>query len=277
MRRLCKSTSLTVAMILGLTSLVAAQEKDKAAEAEAFAKQLSNPVADLVSLPLQFNWENGVGPQDELRFLVNFQPVVPFALNEKWNLIGRFILPVLSQPPLASGGETHFGTSDIVLSGFFSPAKSSGAIWGIGPVFGLPTTTDPFLGSGTWQIGPTGVILKQSGPWTFGGLVNHLWSFADTGDTDRADVSRTFLQPFVAYTTKKGVTVTVNSESTADWEAAEGEEWTVPINFLASKITKLGPFPFSIGGGAGVFIEQPTGGPEWKLRTVFTLILPKSK
>ncbi len=276
MRRLQWSTQLA-AMILGLASVVAAQDQDKAADAEALAKQLSNPVADLVSLPLQLNWENGVGPQDELRFVINFQPVVPFALNEKWNLIGRFILPILSQPPLGPGGETHFGTSDIVLSGFFSPANSRRAIWGIGPVFGLPTTSDPLLGSGTWQIGPTGVILKQAGPWTYGALANHLWSFADTGDTERPDVSRTFLQPFLSYTTKKGVTVAVNSESTADWEAAEGEEWTVPINLLISKITKLGPFPFSMGGGAGVFIEQPIGGPEWKLRAIFTLILPKSK
>ena len=241
------------------------------------AKQLSNPVADLVSVPLQFNWENGVGPDEGLRMVMNFQPVVPMSLTDDWNLVGRFILPVIGQPPLVEGGASAFGTGDIVLSAFVSPSKPKRAIWGIGPVLALPTTTNPFLGSGKWSIGPTLVVLKQAGPWTYGALVNHLWSFASVSQSakDRTAVNQTFLQPFLTYTTPTGVSLTVNSESTANWEADSGEKWTVPLNFQVAKIARFGPFPFSMGAAAGVYAASPTGGPSWKLRALFVLLLPR--
>jgi len=243
------------------------------------AKQLSNPVADLVSIPLQFNWENGVGPDEGLRMVMNFQPVLPMKLTDDWNLIGRFILPFVGQPPLVEGGSSTFGTGDIVLSAFLSPSHSPRVIWGVGPVFALPTTTNPFLGSGKWSAGPTIVVLKQVGPWTVGALANHLWSFASVSQSakDRTAVNQTFLQPFVSYTTPTAVAFSVNSEASANWKAASGEKWTVPINFQISKVTRLGPFPFSMGAAAGVYAASPTGGPSWKLRTVFVLLLPRGQ
>ncbi len=246
-------------------------------DAESVAKQLANPIANLVSIPLQFNWEQGVGVNDDLRTVINFQPVVPFTLNEDWNVIGRMILPYISQPSLIPGASATSGTGDMLLSLFLSPTKPGVAIWGFGPVVALPMTTDPFLGTGKWSAGPTAVVLKQSGQWTYGGLINHLWSFADTGDIARNDVDQTYLQPFLAYTTKTAVTYNISSESTANWEAVSGEEWTVPINLSVSKVTKLGPFPFSFSAGAGVFVETPEGGPEWKLRFTATLILPRAR
>lgn len=246
-------------------------------DAENVAKQLANPIANLVSIPLQLNWEQGVGPNDDLRTVMNFQPVVPFSLNEDWNLIGRMILPYVSQPSLGPGAPSTSGVGDMLFSLFLSPVKSDIAIWGVGPVIALPMNTDPSLGSGKWSAGPTGVVLKQSGQWTYGALVNHLWSFANTGDIERNDVNQSYMQPFVAYTTKSAVTFNVSSESTANWEAPSGEKWTVPINFNVSKVTKLGPFPFSLGGGFGVFVEKPEGAPEWKVRFTATLILPRAR
>ena len=121
------------------------------------------------------------------------------------------------------------------------------------------------------------MVLKQQGPWTYGGLVNHLWDVSDTGDPDRPDVNQSFVQPFLAYTTENAVTYTLQSESSANWEADSGERWTVPINVIVSKMTKFGPFPLSLGVGGGYYVESPMVGPDWKLRFVATVILPREK
>jgi len=243
-------------------------------DAEDVAKKLSNPVSDIVSVPLQFNWVNGNGPQQDLRFVMNFQPVVPFAISEKWALIGRWIMPYESQP--ASLGSAT-GLGDITASAFFSPRASSGLLWGAGPVFGLPTTSDPALGSGKWSVGPTAVVLKQTGGWSYGMLWNQLWSFASTSNVDRPDVNRGLFQPFLAHVSPKGVTVTLQSEAIANWSASSSDVWTIPINAQVSKVTHFGPFPLSVAGALGVFVVKPDGGPDWQLRTTFTLVLPGKK
>ena len=259
-------------VIPALASIAGAAEES---EAE-LAKKLSNPISDMASIPFQFNWDTGVGLNEDLRYTLNIQPVVPFSIGKDWNLIGRWIMPYVSQPILFDGGTTAAGYGDIVFSAFISPKKSS-TVWGLGPVFLLPTTTDPYLGSGKWGLGPTAVVLRQTGPWTYGALANHIWSYSNTGDTPRSNVNQTFLQPFLAYSTTTGATVTLQSESTANWEADSGEEWTVPINLLVSKVSRLGPFPLSVAGGVGVYVAAPDGGPDWKLRMAFTLLLPNKK
>jgi hypothetical protein len=240
------------------------------------AKQLSNPVASLVSVPLQFNWDQLVGPDDDTRLTMNFQPVVPIGLNEDWNMIVRWIMPYVAQPRLFEGALPTSGLSDIVASVFFSPAKPGRFIWGAGPALLLPATADPLLGTGKWAVGPTVVILKQTGGWTYGLLANHLWSYAGddfTGGAPRSDVNSTFVQPFVSYTTATAVTYGVNLEAAANWEA--DDEWTVPMHVTISKLTKFGPFPMSVGGGIGIFTAAPGGRPDWRLRFVTTLLLPR--
>jgi hypothetical protein len=197
-------------------------------------------------------------------------------VSNKWNLVGRFVLPlVFSQPPLVEGGETQAGTGDIIFSAFLSP-KQGKLIWGVGPVFGLPTTTNPYIGTGKWSMGPTVVGLKQQGPWTGGALANQLWSVASASSVEREGVNQTYLQPFVAYGLKSGVTFTLSSESTANWEADSGQQWTVPLILQVSKVTRLGPFPFSMGAAYGYYLETPDGGPSWKLRMNFSVLLPRA-
>ena len=137
--------------------------------------------------------------------------------------------------------------------------REGGLTWGAGPVLSLPTDTDPTLGSGKWGLGPTGLALVSTAKWTYGALVNHVWGIADTGDVERADLSTTFLQPFLARHLRGAVTATIQSESTYNWEADSGEEWTVPINVIVSKVTKLGPFPFSVAGGVAPYCASKAG------------------
>ena len=242
------------------------------ADAEAVAKQLANPIAALISVPFQLNYDDDIGPGDGERWTLNVQPVVPISLNEDWNVISRTILPLIDQEDIPAGNDES-GIGDVVQSLFFSPVAptASGWIWGVGPVLLIPTASDPTLGAEQWGSGPTAVVLKQEGPWTYGALVNHIWSF--TGDDDRADVNATFMQPFAAYTTPTAMTFTLNSESTYDWEA---DELALPANAVMSKVVKVGGHLVSVGGGLRYWIEETDASPEGLgFRFFVTLLFPR--
>lgn len=252
-----------------------APPEQPAGDTEQLAKKLSNPVASLISVPLQSNFDFNIGPRDDgWRYQLNIQPVIPISISEDWNIISRTILPIVSQCDIFPGAGDQFGLGDTTQSLFLSPKAPSsfgGLIWGIGPAFLVPTATDDLLGSGKFGIGPTGVVLKQAGPWTVGMLANQIWSVA--GDDDRADVSNTFLQPFVAYMTKDAWTFTLNTESNYNWKA---EEWSVPVNAQVTKIVKLGHLPVSLGAGVRYWAVSPESGPEGVgFRTIVTFLFPE--
>ena len=275
---LIRAGALVAALALLAPAVCGAQEQQPpatppASEGENLARQLSNPVANLVSIPFQMNWDQGVGPGDQTRFLLNVQPVMPFSVNKDWNLITRVIMPILSQPALAPGGSPAFGVSDVLMTAFVSPTRP-GIIWGVGPALSLPSTTQATLGSGKWSAGPSVVVLNQVGRWTYGALWNQTWSFA--GDPARDDVSVMFLQPFVSYTGANLVTVGVQSEASANWKSPD-HTWTVPIILTVSKLSTFGMFPASYGVGAGVFVAKPEIGPSWRLRATLTVLLPRRR
>ena len=273
MKTLSKVLSATgvSALLLAGAGGVSAQEADPAAE---LAKKLANPVASLVSVPLQYNYDENYGRGDEGSVSrLNIQPVVPVSLSEDWNLINRVILPLVDQEDVPVRGASESGLGDTVASQFFSPKAPTGRgwIWGVGPVELLPTATDEVLGGEQWGLGPTAVALKQVGPWTAGALANHIWSVA--GDEDRADVNATFLQPFLSYITRTKTTLGLSVESTYDWE---GDAWSVPVNATVSQLLKVGPQILQIGGGARYWADSPENGPEgWGLRVQLTLLFPK--
>jgi hypothetical protein len=239
------------------------------------AKQLSNPVADLVSVPIKREWDTGIGPEDADRTTYIVQPVIPIELNDEWNIISRTIVTVYvdAESPV-EGGNDETGMGDTLQSFFFSPRKptASGLVWGVGPVFALPTGDDGVTSDKT-SVGPTVVLLKQTGGWTLGFLGNHLWDIA--GDDDAEDVNLTFMQPFLAYTTKTQTTFSLNTESFYNHEADSGDEWTVPINVTAGQIVKLGDQLTQFTVGYRYYAETPSGGPDYGIKLQMTLLYPK--
>lgn len=262
-----KAASLAMLLLAGVP-LAHAQNADE------LAKQLSNPIASLVSVPIQFNYDDRIGPLDRgERYFVNVQPVIPMSIGENWNLISRTIVPIIHQDEIFPGAGSQFGLGDTVQSLFFSPKAltASGWTWGFGPVFLVPTASDDLLGGEKWGAGPTGVALRQTASgWTYGVLFNHIWSFA--GEDERADVNATFLQPFLSRSLGQGRTVSASFESTYDWE---GEQWTVPLNVGYSKVSRIGKQLVSYQGGVRYYIDAPDSAAEWGLRFTFTLLYPR--
>ena len=253
-------------MLLAIISTSAHSDVDD------LAKQLTNPVADLISMPVQINYDSGFGSEDGHRIAINVQPVIPIEINNNWNVISRTILPFIEQNNIIGNSGSQSGTGDIVQSLFFSPKAPTGNgwIWGAGPALLIPTASDDFLGTEKWAAGPTAVFLKMDNAWTYGLLANHLWDYA--GENDRADINASFIQPFVSYT-NQGWTYTLQTESTYDWES---QEWNVPINGIFSKILRIGKLPVSIAVGARYWAEAPKNGAEgWGGRFSITAMLPK--
>ena len=226
---------------------------------EVLAEELANPLAALISVPFLGNYNGKVGTEREgSQWFVNIQPVVPFTLNADWHVISRTIFPVMfDQNGLFPESGSQSGLRDTTEGLYFSPSRTfNGFTVGVGPIFLLPTGTDELLGAGKWGAGPTGVLVWQGSGWSVGILANHIWSFA--GDADRPDFDQTYLQPFVAYTTPKAWTFTLQSESTYDWETGE---WLAPLNFMVAKIVKIEQQPVSITAGVRYWADSPDTGP----------------
>lgn len=244
-----------------------------ATDAAELAKKLSNPVADLISVPIQYTWTTGIGPAeaDQNRLIV--QPVIPVHISEDWNLVIRTIMPLyIDQQAPVAGGQDVSGTGDVLQSFFFSPKEptKNGWVWGVGPVLNWATASDTELGSGKWSAGPTALALHQKDGTTYGILANQLWSFAGSGN--QADVNATYLQPFLAHTTKKFTTFSINTQSTYDWESSE---WSIPIFLQVAQLVKIAHKPVQFQLGYFNYVDTPQYGPDWGIQFTVTLLYPK--
>ncbi len=241
-------------------------------DAADLAKQLANPVASLISVPFQNNADFGIGQWEGTRNTMNFQPVVPISISEKLNLINRIIVPVVAQYSITGPGERQTGMADALYSGFFSPKDSkNGFTWGAGPALLLPIGAPEMLTTKQFAVGPTTVALKQSGGWTYGGLINQLWSVA--GNDERPDVNQLFVQPFAIYNWSSGAGAGVNFEFTQNWTASQTTLW---FNPFINGVTSFGKQKVQLAIGPRFNLAAPEGArANWGVRTAATLLFPK--
>jgi len=267
---------LVIALLIAMTAMPAmAQTSGKTESTEELQKAAQNPVADMISIPLQNNFNFNVGPKNEMQYVGNIQPVIPIKLTEEWNLITRTILPIINQPSPAPGVSSNFGLGDLNPTFFLSPGKPGALIWGVGPTFTLPTATDTALGSGKWSMGPAAVVLTMQGPWVLGVLANQQWSVA--GDSDRRSVSQLLIQPFVNYNLPDGWYLTSSPIITANWMADSGNQWTVPLGGGFGKLWRVGKVGLPVNTQLSAYynIEKPQGAADWSLRFQVQVLLPK--
>ncbi len=260
-----------IVKLLALAGMVAmcaiAQQTDDAS----LAKAAQNPIAKLISVPIQNNLNFGLGPYDRIQNITNIQPVIPVTIG-KWNLINRTIMPVIRQPDIASPEGAVFGLGDINHTTFISPAQPGRIVWGVGPSITLRSATDDMLGSGKWSAGPSAVVLTMPGKWVIGALVNNIWSFA--GDSERAAVNAFLLQYFVNYNLPKGWYLSSAPIITANWKAKNGK-WTVPFGGGVGRVFRIGKQAMNAQVQAFGSSVRPENGPSWTLRLQLQFLFPK--
>lgn len=251
----------------------AAAQDEGAGGTESLQKATQNPVASLISVPLQNNTNFDIGPLDRTQNVLNIQPVIPTRVSENWNLITRVIMPLVFQPDVTQLNVGTMGLGDINPTFFLSPAKPGKLIWGIGPAFVLPTATNAVLGQGKWSGGPSVVALVQPGHWTIGVLVSNVWNFA--GESDKPAVNQMLLQYFLNYNLKKGWFLTMQPIITANWKASSSNVWTVPFGGGIGRIMKIGTQPMNLSLQFYGNTAYPTGTSPWGMRAQIAFLFPK--
>ena len=276
-------------LILALSMPAAAQQESSAEE---LAKKTQNPVADLISVPLQNNFNFGAGfHHNKMTYVLNVQPVIPISINDELEFDHaddhadhQPTLACFPQPAGQCTAPLAPDLGDINPTVFLSPAKPGELIWGIGPTMTLPTATDRDLGSGKWSMGPAAVALAIQGHWVFGALMNNQWSVGGWGDKA---VNAMLLQWFVNYNLPDGWYLTTAPIVTADWKADKaGDVWTAPLGGGVGKLFRLGQIlpleghpiaklPINTQLAAYGNVAKPEFGPAWQLRFQIQFLFPK--
>jgi hypothetical protein len=273
----------------------ATQQAPSAGGTTDLQKATQNPVASLISVPIQNNSNFGIGPFARTQNVLNIQPVIPINASENWNLVVRWIAPIIWQPapgtanlevfgieentpPYLAAQSVQqsagvFGFGDMTPTFFLSPAKPGKLIWGAGPVFVLPTATSKVLGQGKFSMGPSLVMLVQPGKWTLGALVNNAWSVA--GPSDRSDVNQMTLQYFVNYNLKKGWYLSSSPVISANWKASKGNVWTAPVGGGVGRVFRLGLQPVNMAAQFYGNAVHPQNGSNWSMRLQIAFLFPK--
>jgi hypothetical protein len=264
-----KKITYILIVLLSVVSITTQAQSEEATSEADLAKKAQNPIANMISVPIQVNTSYGIGADNRTSNVLNVQPVLPFSLGEKWNLITRTIIPIMTTPDFSSTEKSSItGLGDINLSLFFAP-KESKVIWGVGPIIALPTATDPALGAQEFGVGPSAVVVFMKGKWVYGATGNHTWSVGNS------KVNASLIQYFVNYNLPKSWYLSSAPIVTANWNATSGNEWNIPFGGVVGKLFKLGKLPVNAQAGAFYNAVKPDGGADWSTRFQVQFLFPK--
>ena len=276
--------ALACASVLALSLAAHAEEKEQSADE--LNKQLTNPVSSLWSIAIQQNnyrLDMGPGQDERWNSNVNFQPVLPVAISDDWNLITRPVITAFNSVPHPkqdvfpiewSRTET-FG--DSVLMELVSPSPKQAGSWllGLGPTFIFPTANSEWTGQGKYQVGPAGLVGYLSDKWILGALAQQWTSFSGAGGS-RDDVSQMNLQPVAAWFLPDAWSIGYSGNVLANFKADGGDVWTVPLGVALGKVTKLGKLPVKFQLAVQYMVVHPdTFGQKWNFQLMVVPVLPK--
>jgi len=259
----------------------AAGQIDQTDAQKNLAKKSQNPVGNMISVPIEY-WHYDGMPNDGSADALIAKPVYPVTIGETI-LINRFIVPYLGIDATGTGEDLgdilipptnrkESGLGNIQYQGFFTPAEPGRIIWGLGPVFELPTNTSG-LGTDKWSAGAAALVLTMPGNWVVGALVQNMWSFA--GPSDAPSVNKLTFQYFINYNLSNGWYLCSTPIMTADWEQPGGEQWTVPLGGGIGKLVRFGKQPVDFKLQAFGNVAKPDGGPDWSMMFAVKFLFPK--
>jgi len=239
------------------------------------AKKLANPIANMISVPLQYQFSRGIGlNQGGSEQSLLFQPVAPFNLGGGDTFIVRPIIAGVRETSVQTAPGQSFsgyGISSVTLESFYAPNTNSSWIWGIGPYAQSPSGNSGKFGSQQMGAGVTGVVLNRAGPWTYGLLGYQSWNVG--GNPTFGTQNNLYGQPFVAYTNKEAWTYTVNMEALYNYDTRRTSN---PLFAGVSKLLVFDGVPISFGAGPMYYVSNTPGGPSgWGARATATLVILK--
>lgn len=239
------------------------------------AKKLSNPIANMISVPLQYEFSRGAGKnQGGSEQTLLFQPVAPFNLGGGDAFIVRPIVAGAREVSIQGANGQSFsgyGVASVTLESFYAPNTNSSWVWGIGPYAQSPSGNSGKFGSQQTGAGVTGVVLNRDGPWTYGLLGYQSWSVG--GNPAFGTQNNLFGEPFLAYTTKDAWTISGNMEAQFNYDT---RRTTNPLYIGVSKVEVFDGVPISFGAGPMYYMSNTPGGPSgWGARATVTVVILK--
>jgi len=247
-------------------------------------KKMTNPTSNLWYLNFQQNnyrLDMGEDQGDRWNSNLNFQPVMPVALTEDYNLVTRPVIPLfISQPhpnsddPTEIDRTTGFGDITLMFNIAARPRLSGNWLLGFGPTFIFPTASTDATGQGKWQVGPSGIVGYLSKNWILAGFVQQWWSYA--GSDRRPNTNWMNFQPIATYFLHDGWSIGYSGNILANWEANGDNRWTVPLGLGVSKVLKFGKLPVKITlAGQYMPIHPDELGQKWNIQLTFAPVIPQ--